>query len=401
MRLTGNMKVRLPHVAARVRIAAAALLLGGLTLSACGNQAAKSMPQQGTPEVGIIVVKPEKVAITSELAGRTSSFLIAEVRPQVSGIIHKRLFTEGADIKAGEVLYQIDLASYRAAYSSAKAALSKAEANLLPARLKAQRYKELAAINAVSQQDHDEAFAAFKQAEADVEAAEAALETARINLAYTSVTAPISGRIGRSAVTTGALVMANQNQALATIQQLDPIYVDVTQSSAEMLHLKQNQASGQLRKGARGQAKIKLLLEDGSAYPLSGTLEFSDVTVDQGTGSVTLRALFPNPDHLLLPGMYVRAVVEEGVSEQALLVPQQGVSRSPNGEAVAMVVDASGKVEPRKLKTGRAIGDKWLVTGGLTAGDRLIVEGLQKARPGASVRAVPAGSGAPAPAAAK
>lgn len=401
MRFTGNMKTFLPHIAPRVRFAAAALLLGGLTLSACGNQAAKSMPQQGTPEVGIIVVKPEKVAITSELAGRTSSFLIAEVRPQVSGIIHKRLFTEGADIKAGDILYEIDPASYRAAYSSAKAALSKAEANLMPARLKAQRYKELAAINAVSQQDHDEAFAAFKQAEADVEAAEAALETARINLAYTRVTAPISGRVGRSAVTTGALVMANQEKALATIQQLDPIYVDVTQSSAEMLRLKQNQASGQLRKGARGRAKVKLLLEDGSAYPLSGTLEFSDVTVDQGTGSVTLRALFPNPDHLLLPGMYVRAIVEEGVSEQALLVPQQGVSRSPNGEAVAMVVDASGKVEPRKLMTGRAIGDKWLVTGGLTAGDRLIVEGLQKARPGASVRAVPAGSGAPAPAAVK
>lgn len=372
------------------------MLLIGLMMTACGNQAAKSAPPQGAPpEVGIVVVQPERVAVTSELAGRTSPYLIAEVRPQVGGIIQKRLFTEGADIKAGEVLYQIDPAGYRAAHSSAKAALSRAEANLAPARLKAERYKELAAIDAVSRQDQDEALAALKQAEADVEAAEAALETARINLAYTSVTAPISGRIGRSTVTTGALVTANQANALATIQQLDPIYVDVTQSSAELLRLKQKQEAGQFRKGS-GLAKVKLLLEDGRAYPISGALKFSDVTVDQSTGSVTLRAVFPNPEHLLLPGMYVRAVVEEGVSEQAILVPQQAVSRSLKGEAMAMVVNASGTVEPRQIRTERAVGDKWLVTGGLASGDRLIVEGLQKARPGTPVKAVPAGAPAAA-----
>jgi membrane fusion protein (multidrug efflux system) len=369
----------------------ALMLLVGLTLAACGNQSAKSAPPQGAPpEVGIVVVRPERVAITSELAGRTSPYLIAEVRPQVGGIIQKRLFIEGADIKAGEALYQIDPASYRAAYSSAKAALSRAEANLAPARLKAERYKELAVINAVSRQDNDEAVASLKQAEADVEAAAAALETARIHLGYASISSPISGRIGRSAVTTGALVTANQAGALATIQQLDPIYVDVTQSSAELLRLKQNQAAGQFRKS--GLAKVKLLLEDGRTYPVSGTLKFSDVTVDQDTGSVTLRAVFPNPENLLLPGMYVRAVIEEGVNEKAILVPQQAVSRGPKGEAVVMLVNASGTVEPRPVMAERAIGDKWLVTGGLAAGDRVIVEGLQKARPGSPVKAVPAGA---------
>ncbi len=367
------------------------MLLVGLTLSACGNQNAKSAPPQGAPpEVGIVEVRPERVAITSELAGRTTAYLIAEVRPQVGGIIQKRLFIEGADVKAGETLYQIDPASYRAAYSSAKAALSRAEANLVPARLKAERYKELAVINAVSRQDNDEAAAALKQAEADVEAAAAALETARINLGYASITSPISGRIGRSAVTTGALVTANQAGALATIQQLDPIYVDVTQSSAELLRLKQKRSSGQFRE--QGLAKVRLLLEDGRTYPLSGTLKFSDVTVDQDTGSVTVRAVFPNPEHLLLPGMYVRAVIEEGVNDKGILVPQQAVSRGPKGEAMVMLVNEAGTVEPRPVMAERAIGDKWLVSGGLAAGERVIVEGLQKARPGTPVKAVPAGA---------
>lgn len=369
----------------------AAMLLMGLTMTACGNQAAKSAPSQGgPPEVGIVVIRPERVSITSELAGRTSPYLIAEVRPQVGGIIQKRLFTEGANINTADVLYQIDPAGYKAAHSSAKAALSRAEATLVPVRLKAERYRDLVEINAVSRQDHDEALAALKQAEADVQAAEAALEMAGINLAYTSVRAPISGRIGRSTVTTGALVTANQVNALATIQQLDPIYVDVTQSSAEVLRLKQKQAAGQFRKGS-GSAKVQLLLEDGGVYPLSGTLKFSDVTVDQGTGSVTLRAVFPNPKHLLLPGMYVRAIVEEGFSEEAILVPQQAVSRNSKGDAVVMVVNASDTVEPRQIRAERAIGDKWLVTGGLASGDRLIVEGLQKAMPGTPVKAVLAG----------
>jgi membrane fusion protein (multidrug efflux system) len=328
----------------------------------------------------------------TELAGRTSANLIAEVRPQVSGIIQKRLFTEGADVKAGAVLYQIDPAAYQAAYNSAKAALARAEANLNPARLKAERYQELVRINAVSQQDFDDASASFKQAEAEVEAGKAALETARINLAYTKVTAPISGRISRSSVTDGALVTANQAAALATIQELSTIYVDVTQSSAELLRLKQNLASGLLKSSGPAQAQVRLMLEDGTAYPLVGQLKFSEVTVDQSTGSVTLRAVFPNPKQILLPGMFVRAILEEGVNEQAILVPQRGVTRNPAGNAMVMVVGAEEKVEPRMIKVVRTVGDNWLVSEGLKSGDRVILEGLQKARPGTPVKAVPFGS---------
>jgi membrane fusion protein (multidrug efflux system) len=330
--------------------------------------------------------------LTTELPGRTSAYLIAEVRPQVGGIIQKRLFTEGSDVKEGEVLYQIDPAVYQATYNSAKAALARAEANLIPIRLKAGRYAELVKINAVSQQDYDDANAALKQAEADVEAGKAAVEIARINLAYTKVTAPISGRIGRSSVTNGALVTASQPAALATIQQLSPIYVDVTQSSAELLRLKQNLASGLLKSNGAAQARVRLILEDGSPYPLQGTLKFSEVTVDQSTGSITLRAIFPNPKHMLLPGMFVRAILEEGVNEHAILVPQRGVTRNPAGNAMVMVVGSEEKVEPRVIKVPRTVGENWLVSEGLKAGDRVILEGLQKARPGTPVKAVPFGS---------
>ena len=369
------------------------ILAGYLIMSGCGKQGATvgqapNMP----PEVGVLVVQPQRVALTTELSGRTSAHLIAEVRPQVGGIIQKRLFIEGTDVKAGDVLYQIDPSSYQAAYNSAKAALSRAEANLIPVRLKAGRYQELVKINAVSQQDCDDATAALKQAEADVEASKAALETARINLAYTKVAAPISGRIGRSSVTDGALVTANQAAALATIQQLSSMYVDVTQSSAELLRLKQSLASGLLKKNGATQARVKLILEDGSPYPLPGTLKFSEVTVDQGTGSITLRAIFPNPNQILLPGMFVRAVLEEGVNEKAILVPQRGVTRNPAGDATVMLVGEGDKVEPKIIKVARTVGDSWLVSEGLKAGDRVILEGLQKARPGAPVKALPFGA---------
>lgn len=371
-------------------LAATLLLTAGLT-AACNKKQAP-MPQQGPPEVSVVTIQPQRVALTTELSGRTAPFLIAEVRPQVGGIVKKRLFTEGSDVTAGQVLYQIDPASYEAALASAKATQARAEATLTTVRLKAERYQELVKIKAVSQQDNDDAQAGLKQAEAELAAAKAAVETARINLAYTKVTAPISGRIGRSSITDGALVTASQPTALATIQQLSPMYVDVTQSSAELLKLQQNLDSGHFKKGGQRQAAVKLLLEDGSLYPQPGSLKFSEVTVDQSTGSVTLRALFPNPKQLLLPGMFVRAVVEEGVNEQAILVPQRGVTRTPAGEALAMVVGAEEKVEPRPIKVVRTVGDSWLVSEGLKSGDRVIVEGIQRARPGTPVKAVPFGA---------
>lgn len=366
------------------------LLVGCLLMTGCEEKAAvASPPPSSPPEVGVVVVTPQRVALTTELSGRTSAHLIAEVRPQVGGIIQKRLFKEGSDVKAGEVLYQIDPATYRAAYDSAKAALARAEANLVPVRLKEERFRDLVKINAVSQQDYDDVTATLKQAEADILGAKAAVESARINLDYTSVKAPISGRIGRSSVTTGALVTASQADQLATIQQLDPVYVDVTQSTADLLRLKRNLASGLLKNDGAQQAKVKLILEDGTSYAHPGTMKFSDVTVNQSTGSVTLRTIFPNPDHLLLPGMFVSAIIEEGVNEHAILVPQRGVSRDPSGNATALVVGADEKVEPRVIKVERAIGDKWLVSEGLQPGDRVIVEGLQRARPGTTVKAVP------------
>jgi membrane fusion protein, multidrug efflux system len=329
------------------------------------------------------------------------------VRPQVGGIIQKRDFTEGADVKAGDVLYQIDPATYQAAYDSAKAQLARAEANISTTRVRAERYKELVEIKAVSRQEFDDAVAALKQAEADIEAGKAAVETARINLAYTRVTAPITGRIGKSSVTVGALVMANQAVPLATVQQIDPVYVDVTQSSAVLLQLQRAMASGALKRDSANRARVNLILEDGTAYPQVGTLQFQDVTVDPSTGSFILRAIFPNPKKVLLPGMFVRAVLEEGVSEKALLIPQQGVSRDPKGNPVALIVDAENKVQQRLLTVVRTIGDKWLVSAGLAPGDRVIVEGMQKVRPGSSVKAVPLDAakspdaGPAAPAAAK
>ncbi|MBJ6724492.1 efflux RND transporter periplasmic adaptor subunit [Geomesophilobacter sediminis] len=367
----------------------AAVLLAGALTTGCGKQAAAVPQQQApTPEVGILTVQPQPVALTTELPGRTSAYLVAEVRPQVGGIIQRRLFTEGSDVKEGQVLYQIDPATYQAAYASAKAALSRADANIIPIRLKAQRYKELVAMNAVSRQDFDDVSAQLKAAEAEIESAKAAVETARINLAYTKVTAPISGRIGRSAVTPGALVTGSQATPLATIQRLDDVYVDVTQSSAELLKLKQTLASGQIKRGAN-QATVKLILEDGTPYPLAGSLKFSDVTVDPSTGSVTLRTVFPNPKQMLLPGMYVRAVIQEGVSDQAIMVPQRGVTRNPAGNAMVFVVGKEEKVEPRIIKVERTVGDSWLVSDGLKTGDRVILEGIQKAKPGTKVKTVP------------
>jgi membrane fusion protein, multidrug efflux system len=349
---------------------------------------AEGSKQIPDPEVGVVVVETQSVALTTELPGRTSPYQVAEVRPQVSGIIQKRLFTEGSEVKTGEVLYRIDPATYKAAHSRAKAELARAEANVITLRLREKRYHELVDINAISQQEYDDAYAALKQAEAEIEAAQAALETARINLDYTLLKAPISGRIGRSSVTTGALVISNQPDALATIHQLDPMYVDVTQSTSELLELKRKQASGQVKKNDAEKAKVRLVLEAGDVYPQEGILKFSDVNVDRSTGSVILRTLFPNPELVLLPGMFVRAVIGEGVIEKAILVPQQGVGRNPKGEAIALIVNEKDTVEQRKVIIDRAISDKWLVSSGLSPGDRLIVEGSQKVRPGTKVKVV-------------
>lgn len=361
-------------------------------LSGCGQgKQAGGPPQAGEPEVTVVTIKPETVTLTTVLAGRTSAYQVSDVRPQVGGIIQKRLFKEGSEVKVGEVLYQIDPASYQAAYDNAKAALVKAEANAVPARLKGDRYGNLTKVNAVSQQDNDDAQAAKRQTEADVIAAKAALETARINLSYTRVTSPISGRIGKSSVTPGALVTASQATALATVQQTDPMYVDVTQSSSEVLRMKRDLASGKLKKSGAGGAKVKLLFEDGTPYGAEGSLQFSDITVDQTTGVITLRALFPNARQELMPGLYVRAVLEEGVEDNAIVVPQAAVSRDSRGLAQVMVVKADGVVEMRPITVVRVVGDKWLVSQGLAAGDRVIVDGLQKVKPGGKAKAVEAG----------
>ena len=363
-----------------------AALAAACLLTACGKPPGGAPPAAGTPVVGVLTVQPQRVALSTELPGRTVPFLIADVRPQVNGIVKTRNFREGSDVKAGAALYQIDPATYKAAYDSNVAALAKAQASLKTTRLKADRYKELVAIQAVSQQDYDDAAASLGQGEADVASAKANVETSRINLAYARVDAPISGRIGKSSVTPGALVTASQTTALATIQQLDPIYVDVTQPSASLLRLKQALARGDLQQAGANAARVKLMMEDGSTYPLEGKLEFSDVTVDQSTGAITLRAVFPNPKADLLPGMYVRAVLQEGVKEQGLLVPQQAVSRDNAGKPTAYVVGSDNKLERRTLETDRAVGDQWLVRSGLQAGEQLVVDGQQSARPGAEVK---------------
>ena len=374
-----------------------AALAAASLLAACGKPPGGPPPAEGTPTMGVMTVQSQRVALSTELPGRTVPFLIADVRPQVNGIIKARKFREGSDVKAGEPLYQIDPATYQATYDSNVAALAKAQANLKTTRLKAERYKELVAIQAVSQQDYDDAAAALAQGEADVAAARANVETSRINLAYARVDAPISGRIGKSSVTPGALVTANQTTAMATIQQLDPIYVDVTQSSAALLRLKQAMARGDLQKTGATAATVRLQLEDGSTYPLEGKLEFSDVTVDQNTGSVTLRAVFPNPNAVLLPGMYVRAVLAEGVKDEAVLVPQQAVGRDSTGKPFAYVVGADHKLQRRALETDRTVGDQWLVRTGLRVGDQLVVDGLPRAVPGVEVKTTPWTTKAPTP----
>ena len=357
-----------------------------LTVTGCKQ---KGGPPQGDPEVAVVTVHPERVVITTELAGRPSAFRVAEIRPQVNGLIQKRLFTEGSEVKADQVLYQIDPAPFQAALDSANASLGRAEAGLLSIRLRAERYRDLLADKAISQQDYDDASAAMKQAEADIQYWKAIAEMARINLGYTHVTAPISGRIGKSSVTDGALVMAYQPIALATIQQLDPIYVDVPQSTTELLRLQRRLNDGRLNQDGTNQDKVKLIMEDGTPYLSEGILQFQDVSVDPTTGSVILRVVFPNPEGVLLPGMFVRVVVKEGVNEQAILVPQQGISRNLKGDPVALIVDAEDRVQQRMLTLDQAIGNKWLVSSGLDPGDRVIVEGVQKARPGVSVKVVP------------
>lgn len=375
-----------------LRLVAGAALAGALVLAGCtengggGGGHGAGGGQRPTPEVGIVTLQPQKVDIATELPGRTTPYLIAEVRPQVTGIIQKRAYEEGSEVKAGDLLYQIDPASYQATVDSARASVAKAEATVTSLRLKAQRYKELTKIKAVAQQEYDDADAAVKQAEAEIALAKASLETALINLDYTRVTAPISGRIGRSSVTQGALVTANQATALATIQQLDPIFVDVTQSSTEALKLRRALESGAIR--AAGAATVRLVLEDGTPYPLDGRMEFAEVTVDQGTGAITLRALFPNPQMKLLPGMFVRALVLQGVNDAAILIPQRAVTRDPRGNPVALFLTPDGKVEQRQLVIGRAIGENWLIDKGAAAGDRVIVEGTQKVRPGAPANGV-------------
>lgn len=370
-------------------------LAGIFLLAACGGKEPPAGPGAGgpgAPAVTVLTVQTESVPVRAELPGRTSPYLVAELRPQVSGIIKQRLFKEGSDVKAGQVLYQIDPATYQAAFDSARASLDRAEANLEAARLKAGRYADLVKIEAVSAQSNDEAQAAQKQAQAEVGAAKAALDKARVDLDFTRVTSPIAGRIGRSAVTAGALVTANQEAALATVQQLDPIYVDLTQSSAKLLSLKRDLESGKLQRTGGNAVPVQLVLEDGSLYGAEGRLAFSEVTVDQATGSVTLRAVFPNSRGDLLPGMYVRARLTQGVNREAMMVPHAAVSRTPRGEAQVMVVNAENKVEARIVKAEQSIGDKWVVTEGLAAGDRVIVEGLQKVKPGAPVQAQEAGS---------
>ena len=360
-------------------------MLLSLTLLACEEGGKGAPGSSGPREVVIIKLEPRREVYTTALAGRIASFQVAEVRPQVGGILQQRLFTEGADVKAGQALYQIDPATYEAALDSAQAALMKAEANVTPARLKAERFRELLAIKAVSKQEYDDAQAAFKQAEADVAVNRAAVKTARINLEYTKVRSPISGRIGKSAFTPGALVTANQAQALTSERQLDPVYVDITQSSQDLLRLRAQFTNGELRSAAE-EAPVRLKLENGAMYPHEGRLQFTDVSVDESTGMVSLRALFPNPEHILLPGMYVRAVIAEGVDENALLVPQRPLRRDPKGQASVLLVDGGGKVDVRLVDVGRTVGDSWQVLSGLKPGDRVIVEGGQNVRPGMSVK---------------
>ncbi|WP_369934952.1 efflux RND transporter periplasmic adaptor subunit [Xanthomonas tesorieronis] len=376
-----------PVVARRFPVSSSRWLLAGAIAAALAACSSKQPPQPPQAQVGVQTVSAQRLALDQTLSGRTVAYMSSEVRPQVGGILRKRLFTEGQDVEAGQVLYEIDPASYQAAYDAAKGDLAQAEAAVLSARPKAQRYQTLVALDAVSKQDGDDAVATLRSNEAAVVAAKASLQTARINLDYTRITAPIDGRIGTSSYTPGTLVSAGQSDVLATINQLDPMYVDVTQSSAQLLQLRRQLDAGQL-KAVDGKAEVKLQLEDGSTYARSGTLEVVDAAVDIATGTVKLRAVMPNPDHLLLPGMYVKAILPMAVDEQAILVAQQGISRNSKGEATALVVGSDNKVAQRVLTTGDAIGDKWVVRDGLKVGDKVIVQGSQKVAVGDRVKAV-------------
>jgi membrane fusion protein (multidrug efflux system) len=369
------------------RGASTLILAAALLLAACGKDQAGPPPP---PEVSVITLKPRAIKITDQLPGRTTAFRMAEVRPQVTGIVQRRLFSEGTEVKAGQQLFQIDSGSYRAALSSAEAALKRAEAQAVTAKLLQERYAPLIDANAVSKQENDEAIAARARAEADVASARAAVDAARINLVYTQVLSPITGQIGRTLVTEGALVTSGQQGPLATVQQLDPIYVDITQSSTDMLRLQRQLASGELVKDDKNQAEVTLTLEDGSLYSERGRLKVSEASVDPSTGSVTLRAVFPNPRRELLPGMFVRAQLAQGTRAAALLVPQRGVSHNPKGEATVLIVDKDDKVAERVVTADRSINGEWLITAGLAQGDRVIVDGLQKAKPGSAVKPVPA-----------
>ncbi|EGT3574215.1 efflux RND transporter periplasmic adaptor subunit [Citrobacter amalonaticus] len=360
------------------------ILISAALLAGCNDQGDKHT-QAAEPQVTVHVVTAGPLAVTTELPGRTSAFRIAEVRPQVSGIILKRNFTEGSDVEAGQSLYQIDPATYQANYDSAKGELAKSEAAANIAHLTVKRYVPLVGTKYISQQEYDQAIADARQADAAVIAAQAAVESARINLAYTKVTSPIAGRIGKSSVTEGALVTNGQATALATVQQLDPIYVDVTQSSSDFMRLKQSVEQGSLHKDS-ARSNVQVVMENGTVYPLKGTLQFSDVTVDESTGSITLRAIFPNPQHTLLPGMFVRARIDEGIQPDAILIPQQGVTRTPRGDATVLIVNNQNQVEPRAVVASQAIGDKWLISEGLQPGDQVIVSGIQKAHPGMTVK---------------
>jgi membrane fusion protein (multidrug efflux system) len=378
-----------------LRTVGAAVLVGATTLlGACSKPKDQALPPQ-VPEVQVYKVVAAPLKLTTALPGRTTAYQVADVRPQVGGVIQKRLFTEGADVKAGTALYQIDPATYQAAVNSARATLARAKATLLSSGPTVKRYKGLLDIEGISRQDYEAAIATDAQAKADVQSAQAALDTTVINLQYTHVYAPISGRIGRSTVTPGALVTAAQVNALTTVQQLDPVYVDVTQSGDQLLQLKRDIASGSL-KSAGKEAKVSLMLSDGTRYADSGKLQFADVSVDTGTGNVTLRAIFPNPKHDLLPGMFVRAVVETGINEKAIVVPQVGITRNPKGEATAMVLGADGKVAQKILTTAGTYGNGWMVTSGLAEGDLVIVEGLQKVKPGARAKIAAAAPATPA-----
>ncbi|MEB0206026.1 efflux RND transporter periplasmic adaptor subunit [Pseudomonas sp. CCC3.1] len=368
-------------------VVTAAVVLSLLVLFVLsGCSAGDATPVTAPPKVTVMTVQPQPQALSTELAGRTQAFMVAEIRPQVGGIVQQRLFVEGAEVKAGQALYQIDAAPYKAALAEAQATAAKARATLKSAQSTATRDAALVKIDAISQQDNEDAQVSLLTAQADLQVAQAGVDTARINLGYTRISSPLSGRIETSTVTPGALLVAAQTTALTTVQQLDPIYVDVTQSTTELLRLKRDLASGALQGNSEGEAPVLLTLDDGSTYNHAGTLKFSGVTVTEGTGTVTLRAVFANPEHLLLPGMYVRAVLDLAVDDKAILIPQKAVTRSASGVTSVLVV-VGGKVEQRVLTIDRAVGNQWWVTAGLNAGDQVIIEGGQKVRVGAEVLA--------------